>query len=127
MASEEKWATRHIDWVLANCTLKAEEQTQLFHRAEGGQQNFTGGIESLYKKVQDLLTQEVPPDPKQSQTGHHQSENRIMWSTAEHASQSLRMCKIIHIFGRNLVLILKVGGVIFQIFRQKFLYSVFIY
>lgn len=77
--------------VLADCTLKAEEQTQLFHRVERGQHSsngFTGGIQSLYKKVQNLLTQEVPPCPKQSQTGH-QSENRVMWNTEEHASQSL--------------------------------------
>lgn len=44
------------------------------------------GIQSLSKKVQDLLTQEVPPRPTQSQTGHHQSENRI---NVEHS----RTCK----------------------------------
>lgn len=95
---------RHIGWVVADCTLKAEEQTQLSHRAERGCQSFdgfTGGIQSLYRRVQDLSTQEVPPCPKQSQTDHHQSENRIMWSTAEHASQSLQMYYIICIFGRS--------------------------
>lgn len=68
--------------VLADCTRKAEKQTQLLHRVERGQYSlhgFTGGIQSLYKKVQNLLTQEDPPCPKQSQTGH-QSENTEMWN-----------------------------------------------
>lgn len=123
-ALEEKWANKAAD-----CTLKAEEQTQLSQRAERGQHSwngFTGGIQSLHKKVQNLLTPEVPPCSMQSQKGH-QSENRAMWNTAEHASQRQQMCKTIHIFVRNLVLILQVGGVAFQIFRQKFLYSVFIH
>lgn len=43
---------RHIDWGLAERTLKAEEQTQLFQRVERGQQcfnGFTGGIQSVLK------------------------------------------------------------------------------
>lgn len=84
---EEKWANK-AGRVLADCTLKAEEQTQLSHRAERGQHSwngFTGGIQSLHKKVQNLLTQEVPSCPKQSQKRSPEWEQSIV----EHS----RTCK----------------------------------
>lgn len=97
--------------------LKQKSKTSFPTGLERGQQSFNGfagGIQSLYDRVQDLLTPVVPPCLKQSQPGHQQSENRIMQSTAEHPSHKTHKCATLYQEERR---ILKDVGIIFQIFR----------